>query len=178
LSNRKQVAWRRNKTEELLVKGHNQIQIADILQVSEATISNDVGYLRARARQDMETHLYDRLPQEYEHCISGINQILKMSWEIATRDYQGSDSANNTNSSSNSYKTLSSKVDDKTRLQALALANDCYKYKIDLVTNGVVVSDAVKFVQQKKEELHKINDDKTGAANLNSSEYPTTNKVF
>jgi hypothetical protein len=46
-------------------------------------------------------------------------------------------------------------VDEKTRLQALALANDCYKYKMDLVTNGVVITDAIKFGQQKKEELSK-----------------------
>jgi len=59
---------------------------------------------------------------------------LKKSWEIA-----------NSNSST---------VDDKTKLQALSLANDCYKYKMDLVTNGVVITDAIKFVQQKKEELN------------------------
>ena len=53
----------------------------------------------------------------------------------------------------NSSKTTSLE-DSKTRLQALALANDCYKYKMDLVTNGVVITDAIKFLQQKKEELN------------------------
>jgi len=185
LANRKQITWRRNKTEELLVKGHNQIQIANILQVSEATVSNDVGYLRMRAREDMESHLYDRLPQEYTHCMSGINQVLRMSWEIATRDYQCTDSAKNTDSSTNSDKSLSSKVDDKTRLQALALANDCYKYKMDLVTNGVVIADAVKFVQRKKEEIQTLTEDNMNlfngdplGENLDSGQNKTTNKIF
>ena len=55
---------------------------------------------------------------------------------------------------------MSSTVDDRTRLQALALANDCYKYKMDLVTNGVVITDAIKFVQQKKEELNQMDSNK------------------
>ena len=43
--------------------------------------------------------------------------------------------------------------DNKTALQALALINDCYKYIMDLTTNGVVITDAIKFVQTNKEKL-------------------------
>ena len=39
------------------------------------------------------------------------------------------------------------------QLQALALINDCNKYKMDLTTNGVVITDAIKFVQTNKEKL-------------------------
>ena len=44
-------------------------------------------------------------------------------------------------------------TDNKTVLQALALINDCYKYIMDLTTNGVVITDAIKFVQTNKEKL-------------------------
>jgi hypothetical protein len=44
-------------------------------------------------------------------------------------------------------------IDDKTRIQALSLANDCYKYTMDLTTNGIVITDAIKFVQTNKEKL-------------------------
>jgi hypothetical protein len=47
-------------------------------------------------------------------------------------------------------------VDSKTVLQALALINDCNKYKMDLTTNGVVITDAIKFVQTNKERLTTI----------------------
>ena len=80
-----------------------------------------------------------------------------MSWEIATGT-KGSDN------DSNSNNTTSTIIDDRTRLQALALANDCYTYKMDLVTNGVVITEAIKFVQRKKEELSKVensNEEKT-----------------
>jgi hypothetical protein len=43
--------------------------------------------------------------------------------------------------------------DDRTRLQALSLINDCTKYKMDLTTNSVVVTDAIKFVHTNKEKL-------------------------
>jgi len=76
-------------------------------------------------------------------------------------------------------------VDDRTRLQALSLANDCYKYKMDLVTNGVVITDAIKFVQQKKEELSKVIND-TGVPKTNENNdvkdsgpnSGTMNKIF
>jgi hypothetical protein len=41
--------------------------------------------------------------------------------------------------------------DNKT--QALALINDCYKYIMDLTTNGIVITDAIKLVQTSKKKL-------------------------
>ena len=38
-------------------------------------------------------------------------------------------------------------------LQALSLINDCYKYIMDLTTNDVVITEAIKFVQTNKEKL-------------------------
>jgi hypothetical protein len=53
-------------------------------------------------------------------------------------------------------------IDNKTVLQALALINDSYKYVMDLTTNGVVITDAIKFVQTNKEKLmSKKEDDDT-----------------
>jgi hypothetical protein len=50
-------------------------------------------------------------------------------------------------------------TDNKTVLQALALINDCNKYKMDLTTNGVIITDAIKFVQINKEKLMSKNED-------------------
>src|SRR6187551_1319710 len=43
--------------------------------------------------------------------------------------------------------------DPRTKLQARAIANDCYKYIMDLTTGGVIITDAIKFVQTNKEKL-------------------------
>ena len=59
-----------------------------------------------------------------------MDTILKMAWSIASKD-----------------------TDDKTRLQALALINDCTKARLDASTNSVVITDAIKYVTQKQEQI-------------------------
>ena len=75
--------------------------------------------------------------------MTGLKQVLKLSWDIA-------DKSKNYNNDNVQTTTI---TDDKTTIQALALANDCYKYIMDLTTNGVVITDAIKFVQTNKEKL-------------------------
>jgi hemerythrin-like domain-containing protein len=41
------------------------------------------------------------------------------------------------------------------RLAALSLANNCYKFIMDLTTNGVVITDAIKYVQGQMDHLNK-----------------------
>ena len=63
------------------------------------------------------------------------------------------------------------------RLQGLSLINDCYKYLMDLMTNGVVVTDAIKFVTQKQEQINTLQklDERIEEA---MEEENTTNGVF
>lgn len=44
--------------------------------------------------------------------------------------------------------------DEKTKLQALSLIGDLNKYRTELVTNGVIVNDALRIVQSKMEHLN------------------------
>jgi hypothetical protein len=90
---------------------------------------------------------------ELERCMVGMKGNLKHVLEIAE-----------------------SAADPKIKLQARAIANDCYKYIMDLTTNGVVVTDAIKYVNQKQEQidmLHKL-DESIEA----TEEETTTNGVF
>ena len=100
--------------------------------------------MRGHARQNLQKHIQDKLPEEYQNCMTGINQVLKICWEIVTK------SRNVNNDDGNQTITM---VDNKTTLQAIALINDCNKYKMDLTTNGVVITDAIKFIQTNKEKL-------------------------
>ena len=70
---------------------------------------------------------------EYERCVTGMKGNLKHVLEIG-----------------------GSSADPKTILQARAIANDCYKHIMDLTTNGVVVTDAIKYVQGKMDHLNKV----------------------
>jgi predicted transcriptional regulator len=139
----KQIQWRRTKVLELSSQGNTQSDIAKTLHVGEATVSRDISSLREQAQLNLKTHINDKLPEEYQNCMTGINQVLKICWEIVNK----SRSVNNDNG-----QTVTM-TDNKTVLQALALINDCNKYKMDLTTNGVVITDAIKFVKTNKEKL-------------------------
>jgi ribosomal protein L12E/L44/L45/RPP1/RPP2 len=91
-------------------------------------------------------HIQDKLPEEYQNCMTGINQVLKICWDIVNK------SRNVNNNDNDGHQTVTM-TDNKAVLQALALINDCNKYKMDLTTNGVVITDAIKFVQTNKEKL-------------------------
>ena len=43
--------------------------------------------------------------------------------------------------------------DPKVKLQAVAIANDCYKFILDMSTNARIASDALKYVTQRTEQL-------------------------
>ena len=38
----KQIEWRRNKVKELVIRGHSQYEISNILHISQPTISRDI----------------------------------------------------------------------------------------------------------------------------------------
>jgi hypothetical protein len=161
---RQQIDWRRNKVLELSSQGHSQPEISRILQVNLGTINKDLQFLRQRAQENLKTHIQQKLPEEYQCCRTGMNQVLKLSWQIANR----SKTVNNDNRDNSATVT-----DDKTRLQALALVNDCYKYIMDLTTNGVVITDAIKFVQTNKEKLTtmSVKGDNNGDKESNEPDY-------
>ena len=140
-----QVQWRRAKVLELSSQGYTQSEISKSLQVDVSVISRDRTYLRQGAQENLKTHIQDKLPEEYQNCMVGINQVLKICWKIVNK-------SRNINNNDNNGQTVTM-TDNKTVLQALSLINDCNKYKMDLTTNGVVITDAIKFVQTNKEKL-------------------------
>jgi hypothetical protein len=140
-----EIEWRRSKVLELSSQGHSEREIASTLQTHPTTVHRDLAFLRRQAQENLKTHIQERLPEQYQNCMVGINQVLKICWDIVNK------SRNMDNDNSNGHTMTM--IDNKTVLQALALINDCNKYKMDLTTNGVVITDAIKFVQTNKEKL-------------------------
>jgi hypothetical protein len=128
---------------ELSSQGNSQPEISRTLQISLGTVNKDLSYLRQLAQENLKIHIQQKLPEEYQNCMVGINQVLKICWEIVNK-------SRNVNNDNSQIVTM---TDNKTVLQALALINDCNKYKMDLTTNGIVITDAIKFVQANKEKL-------------------------
>jgi hypothetical protein len=119
------IEWRRSKVLELSSQGYSQIEIATDLQIDKSVICRDLVYLRQQANENLKTYIHDKLPKEYQNCMTGINQVLKICWEFV----------NKTKSVKNDDGQTVTTTDNKTVLQALALINDCNKYKMDLPTN-------------------------------------------
>jgi hypothetical protein len=128
------------------------------------TVHRDVAFLNKQAQDNLKIHVQEHLPEQYQKCINGLNQVLKIGWNIVN-----SDSSNAAN-----------------RLQALALVSDSYKYLMDLTTNGMVVTDAIKYVQGKMDHLNKtekallqdVKVEKNEEPDEESAEGKTTNGVF
>jgi hypothetical protein len=82
-----QLEWRRAKVLELMSKGEtNQSEIARILQVDRSIGCRDVAYLRQQAKENITKYVDERLPEEYEKCLVGLNSILKEAWTMTQPD--------------------------------------------------------------------------------------------
>ena len=77
------VVWRRNKVQQLLVRGYSQWDVAEELQIDQSTVSRDIQYLRHQAQENLQKHIQQKLPEEYQLCLTGMNQVLKLIWQIA-----------------------------------------------------------------------------------------------
>ena len=129
---RSQLEWRRSKIAELDSQGHSQPEISHILQVSIGTVNRDLSILRRQAKENIKKYIDERLPEEYESCLVGLNAITKEAWNTAQNT-----------------------EDKREKLQALSLAKECYSMKLDLLTNATVVNDAIRFVSCKSKERTK-----------------------
>jgi hypothetical protein len=119
-----QIEWRRAKVMELLSKGEtNQSEIARIIQVDKCVVCRDISYLRQQAKTNIKKYIDERLPEEYEKCLVGLNAITKEAWNTAQNTQ---------------YK--------REKIQALSLAKECYSMKLGLLTSATVVDDAIRFV--------------------------------
>jgi hypothetical protein len=147
--------WRRNKVLELSSKGYSERDIGSKLQISHITVHRDLVHLKRQAQENLQRHIHEVVPMEYSRCIFGMKGVLKQTLEIA--------------------ETSS---DPKIKLEAMRIANDCYHHIMDLTTNGAIVTDAIKYVTQKQEQidtLHKLGE---RIEATEGEETTTTNGVF
>ena len=127
--------WR-SKVQELASQGYNQSEISRILQISQPTITRDITYLRQQAKSNIKRYIDERLPEEYEKCLVGLNAITKEAWNTAANT-----------------------EDRREKIHALSLAKECYSMKLDSLTNATVVDDAIRFVSSKTKESSNSNED-------------------
>ena len=128
---KQQLEWRRARVLELASEGYTQREIAHSLQVDLTAVNRDIQFLRQQAQENLQHHIHETVPEEYQKCMTGTKRNLKQILEIG-------DAA----------------TDPRIKLESRRIANDCYRYIMDLTTNGIVVTDAIKYVQGKMDHLN------------------------
>ena len=128
-----QLEWRRGKVLELSSQGYSEREISEVLKVSDSAVHRDLVVLRRQARESLQKHIHEVVPEEYQKCMVGMKRNLKQTLEIAETT-----------------------TDPRTKLQARAIVSDCYKFILDMSTNAGIISDALKYVTQKTEHLNTL----------------------
>ena len=64
------------------VRGLSQTEISRELQVSKASISLDMQYLRTQAKESIKEYVTEHLPEQYQICLSALDTILKNAFVI------------------------------------------------------------------------------------------------
>jgi IS30 family transposase len=157
-----ELEWRRSQVLQYSSQGYSIREIAQKLQIAKSSISRDLQFLKQQARNNLQNHIHEVVPMEFERCMLGMKLSLKQTLEIAE-----------------------SAADPKTKLQAHVIAIDIYKNIMDLTTNGVIVNDALRIIQSKVNMLNGVDIPKSNEIitedELNGDgdgEGKTTNGVF
>jgi predicted transcriptional regulator len=124
-----QLQWRRSKVIELRSRGLSQIEIARELQVSEASISLDIQYLRNQAKEYIKEYVTEHLPEQYQVCLTALDVIIKRAFEI-----------------------LETSHDNREKLQAMELFKDTHLVKLELLSNATTIDSALNYIRNKQQE--------------------------
>jgi transposase len=76
-SQMERLQWHRDKIQDLSSKGHSQREIASIVQVGLGSVNRDLTYIRQQAKANIKRYIDERLPEEYEKWLVGLNSIVK-----------------------------------------------------------------------------------------------------
>ncbi len=123
-----QLQWRRSMVIEMRSRGLNQIEIAHELQVSKASISSDMQYLRKQAKESIKEYVTEHLPEQYQICLIALESIIKHAFEISQTSH-----------------------DKREKLQAMELFKDTHLVKLELLSNATTIDSALHYIRDKQQ---------------------------
>jgi hypothetical protein len=77
-----QLEWRRARVLELASEGYNQREIVSKLQIGLTAVNRDIQFLRQQAQENLQHHIREVVPEEYQKCMVGMKRNLKHVLEI------------------------------------------------------------------------------------------------
>src|ERR671922_2016900 len=125
-----QLEWRRHRVLALLAEDYSQNEIASILQVSPASISKDVAYLKDQSRLLLRVHLKQTFPLEYQQALINLKSIRRQAREMLSKP----------------------ETDDRVKSRLFIVIKDITESIMKLVSQGDVVDDTIRFMEDKTGE--------------------------
>jgi predicted transcriptional regulator len=107
---RNQIAWRRSKVKELLTRNYAQYEIANLLHISQPTISRDIKYIQKEIKKSTENY-GEHLFETYRNTLLGLDEAIKKLWTIVD----------------------SPKTEAKEKIKAITLIGEYYRERLDLI---------------------------------------------
>lgn len=80
-----QIEWRRNQVISMHARGINQSAIARELQVSDASISLDIQFLKEQSQQVIKQYTTHDLPLQYQIALNALDLIIERSYKIVEK---------------------------------------------------------------------------------------------
>src|ERR687888_2374073 len=111
----------------------SQTEIARELQISKASISLDMQYLRKQAKESIKEYVTEHLPEQYQICLSALDTILKHAFEILQNAY-----------------------DNRDKLHAMELFKDTHLVKLELLSNAMTIDRALNYLRNEQKQSQRI----------------------
>jgi hypothetical protein len=125
-----QLEWRRERVLALLAEDYSQNEIASILQVSAASISKDVSYLKDQSRLLLRIHLKEIFPLEYQEALTNLKSTRREAREMLRKP----------------------ETDDRIKARLFIVIKDITESIMNLVLKGDEIDDSISFMEDKTEE--------------------------
>jgi hypothetical protein len=130
---------RRHTLHTLMAKGLNQYQAAAILGCSQETVCSDVAWLRNYYKQQLHHYIENRLPELWESCLTQLHSTMAAVAKIA--------------------EDPNTPTHDK--LHAHSLMVNCIEVKEELISDPMIIQEALDIVDQTNKRVVEISQEKS-----------------
>ena len=131
-----QKVWREQQVLKYASLGYNQVEIAEVLHISQAWVSRILSALTKQAQEDIKYHIEETLPLERRKALMLFEGIKKRGIDISNLNED--------------------KIGQRDRIAALSLAKDAAKEIWALNSQGEHVKSAIKVAGGLQEKLDSI----------------------
>jgi transcriptional regulator len=119
----------RNQVISMRARGMNQTAIARELQVSEASISLDIQFLKEQSLKVIKQYTTHDLSLQYQVTLNALDSIIERAFEISETTH-----------------------DNREKMQTMQLFKDTHMTKLELLSNSTTIDSALHYIRSKQSQ--------------------------